>query len=89
MPAFKLGGKGLVWYAAWKEHTSLYPVSTNTTRELGEALEGYATSGKGTVRFPLDKPVPTTLVRQLVRARVAEIRKEQEHGRPSRGNPAA
>ena len=74
MPAFRLGGKGLVWYAAWKDHSSLYPISTNTTHELASALQGYATSGKGTVRFPLDKPVPIKLVGRLVKARVAEIR---------------
>ena len=73
MPAFRLGGKGLVWYAAWKAHTSLYPVSAQTTRNLADALCACETSGRGTVRFPLTRPIPTTLVAQLVRARIQEL----------------
>jgi uncharacterized protein YdhG (YjbR/CyaY superfamily) len=73
MPAFRLGGKGLVWYAAWKAHTSLYPVSARTTRRLAGALRACETSGNGTVRFPLARPIPATLVARLVRARIEEL----------------
>ena len=73
MPAFRLRGEGLVWYAAWKTHTSLYPVSAHTTRSLADALRACETSGRGTVRFPLARPIPTTLVAQLVRARIQEL----------------
>jgi uncharacterized protein YdhG (YjbR/CyaY superfamily) len=73
IPGFRLDGKTLVWYAGWKEHTSLYPITAALRKANAKALDGYAQS-KGTVRFPLDGPLPTALVRRLVKGRVAEVR---------------
>ena len=73
IPVLRMEGRPLVWYAAFTHHCSLYPITDAIKRAHAPALKGYETS-KGTVRFPLDQPLPITLIRRLVRARIADLR---------------
>ena len=73
IPAVKLDGKSLIWYAGFTNHTSLFPIGAGIRRKLAKELAGYETS-TGTVRFPLDKALPVNLVKRLVKARVQELR---------------
>ena len=71
MPAFKLHGRFLVSYAAFKDHCSLFPASAKVLEAYGEELKPYF-SGKGTIRFTADKPLPTALVKRIVKVRLEE-----------------
>jgi uncharacterized protein YdhG (YjbR/CyaY superfamily) len=73
VPGFRLDGKPLAWYGGWKAHTSLYPITAGMRKANAAELDDYETS-KGTVRFPLGKPLPVAFVKRLVKARVSEIR---------------
>jgi uncharacterized protein YdhG (YjbR/CyaY superfamily) len=70
MPAFKYKGV-LVWFAAFSKHCSLFPTAS-VIEAFKNELKGFSTS-KGTIHFPTDKPLPTALVKKLVKARVAQI----------------
>ena len=69
IPAFKHKGV-LVWFAAFSKHCSLFPGSS-VIEAFKNELKGFSTS-KGTIHFPTDKPVPTPLIKKLVKARVAQ-----------------
>jgi uncharacterized protein YdhG (YjbR/CyaY superfamily) len=70
IPAFRLGGRLLVAFGAGANHCSFYPGALPVKAHARE-LEGYTTS-KGTIRFSPASPLPTALVRKLVKTRIAE-----------------
>lgn len=61
----------LVWFAAFRNHCSFFPGNASLIATYKKDLQGYQTS-KGTIRFPVDKPLPAALLRKLVKARVAQ-----------------
>ncbi len=72
IPAVRVDGRLLLWYAGWKAHCSLYPVTPAVRRALGPDITKFVVS-KGTIRFPLDRPLPATLIRRVAKARLAEL----------------
>jgi uncharacterized protein YdhG (YjbR/CyaY superfamily) len=70
IPGFKYQGP-LVWFAAFANHCSFFPGNSTLIKTFAEELKGYPTS-KGTIRFPVDKPLPAALVKKIVKVRVAE-----------------
>ena len=72
MPAFRLAGRFLVSFAAYKNHCSLFPASGAVIDACGDELRTYL-SGKATIRFQAAQPLPAALVRRIVRILVAEV----------------
>lgn len=73
IPTFDLDGRYLLYIAAFKDHVSIYPVTAGMVARYGQEIARFR-SGKGTLRFPLDAPIPTALVRKLAKVRVQERR---------------
>jgi uncharacterized protein YdhG (YjbR/CyaY superfamily) len=73
MPGFRLDNRVFLYYAAFAAHCSIYPMGAKIRRAHAAALKGYKTS-TGTIQFALEKPLPASLVKRLVKARVAEVR---------------
>lgn len=70
MPAFRYKGM-LVYYAAFSDHCSFFPGNAGLIEEFKDELKGFSTA-KGTIRFPLEKPLPPALVKKFVKARVKQ-----------------
>lgn len=70
IPTFTLNSKYLIYFAGWKNHISIYPIPSGTeafNKEVSQYVEG-----KGTLKFPMDKPLPLNLIGKIVKFRVAE-----------------
>ncbi len=69
IPTFKLNGKYLIYFAGWKNHISIYPIPSGDAA-FQKAVEPYV-SGKGTLKFPVDKLIPYPLITQMVKLQIA------------------
>jgi uncharacterized protein YdhG (YjbR/CyaY superfamily) len=72
VPAFRVGGKTVAGFAAFKDHLSYLPFSGSVLGPLADELDGY-TMTKSALHFPVDRPLPKALVKKLIRARRAEV----------------
>jgi uncharacterized protein YdhG (YjbR/CyaY superfamily) len=73
IPAFRLNGRSLVFFGAWANHCAFYPGSSKILEKFRNHLKGFQIS-KGTIRFSPDNPLTASLVKKLVKARIAENR---------------
>ncbi len=74
IPTYKVHGRAVLYFAGWKAHYSLYPVSADLVAALGVPPGKYEIT-KGTIRFPLDQPVPATLIARIAKRRASEARR--------------
>jgi uncharacterized protein YdhG (YjbR/CyaY superfamily) len=73
MPTYKIGGRVILHIAAWKNHVSLYPCTEPLIAAFRKELEPYELNHKGTVRFPLSKPIPVKLIERIAKFRAKEV----------------
>jgi uncharacterized protein YdhG (YjbR/CyaY superfamily) len=81
IPAFKQNG-ALVYFAAYQSHVGMYPITRTVSEKFRKELSPYA-AGKSTAKFPLDRPIPYTLISKIVKFRVDE----KMRGRPKQAAP--
>ena len=81
MPGYKLHGKPMLYFAGFLKHYSLFAASGSFFATLQDELSGYELK-KGTIHFPLTKPVPTKLIRRIAKLRAASIASTETKPRP-------
>ncbi len=88
LPAFKLRGKTIAGFAAFKSHLSYLPHSGSVITQLARETEGYA-STKGSLHFPVDRPLPRRLVKKLLDVRMAEALGPRDGAAEGQAGPRA
>jgi len=76
IPTYKLNGRPLIYFAGFKEHVSVYPVTPDVKAHFKKELAGNK-GGKGTARFPLRDPVPFGLIAKIVKFKMQQIRERE------------
>lgn len=71
IPAYKLNGRSMLWFAGWKRHYSVYPAGDRLVAAFKDELARYEIK-KGTIRFPLSEPVPARLIKRIAKFRAKE-----------------
>jgi uncharacterized protein YdhG (YjbR/CyaY superfamily) len=77
IPAYKIRGSAVIYFAGWKQHYSLYPAGDRLVAEFKDELAGYKIN-KGTIRFPLSEPVPVKLIERIAKFRAREIAEREK-----------
>lgn len=77
IPAYKLHGRPVLYFAGWKQHYSLYPATGRVVAAFKEELTPYEVT-KGTIRFPLFQPVPVTLIGRIAKFRAKEVAEREK-----------
>ena len=77
IPTFTMNGKYLIYFAGWKNHISVYPVPVGDDAFNKEVSQYVA--GKGTLKFPIDKPLPLKLITKIVKLKIAESAKRTDN----------
>src|ERR1700735_4864795 len=81
IPAYRMHGEIVLFFAGWKQHYSLYPAGERVIAAFKDQLSSYKVS-KGTIRFPLSEPVPVTLIERIAKFRAKEA-VQREKSRPA------
>jgi uncharacterized protein YdhG (YjbR/CyaY superfamily) len=77
VPAFRVGGKTIAGFAAFKDHLSYLPFSGSVLGQLGDELEGYEMT-KSSLHFPFDRPLPEALVNRLIAIRLKDAGRDSQ-----------
>jgi uncharacterized protein YdhG (YjbR/CyaY superfamily) len=72
LPTYKLDGRPVIYFAAWKKHFSIYPASSRMVDAFKDDLAPYEVE-KGTIRFPFSEPAPVKLIAQIAKFRAREV----------------
>lgn len=84
IPAYKLRGGTAIYFAGWKRHYSLYPVSAQLVEAFKDDLAPYELNDRGTLRFPLTQPVPVKLIARIAKLRAKEIAHREQAVAPKK-----
>jgi uncharacterized protein YdhG (YjbR/CyaY superfamily) len=82
IPAYKLNGRPVLYFAGWKQHYSLYPSTAQVVAAFKNDLVPYEVN-KGTIRFPLSQPVPVKLIEGIAKVRAKEVAAREKAKAPA------